>query len=281
MCGNSHCIEHNKTQQNNTTQNTTEQKLGKNMTIATYKAIGKINKRRKVKKVNKMAKTKEINVNLTPVKKTHMRVEIIGDSDLMLNKMGRYTQKKMIWEQEHPKGSTLPDLYNQPTNPWEKVITSIYWLNPIEFHDEDISLYSEEEWRKYMTENQPCILAQAFLKSFKEAVITFYKSSGLKGSDLRRSMVLIGKLCPITFAENRLHKNIVNTQEDGRGSAVLLEANVFSGWRTEIEFMTPSNVFPKESMLSIIQSTGEFIGIGSQRANGYGRYHIGNVDLLS
>jgi hypothetical protein len=132
-----------------------------------------------------------------------------------------------------------------------------------------------------MTENQPCILAQAFLKSFKEAVITFYKSSGLKGSDLRRSMVLIGKLCPITFAENRLHKNIVNTQEDGRGSAVLLEANVFSGWRTEIEFMTPSNVFPKESMLSIIQSTGEFIGIGSQRANGFGRYHIGNVDLLS
>ena len=38
---------------------------------------------------------------------------------------------------------------------WEQRITSIHWKNPIEYHDEDISLYTQEEWESYMKDNRP------------------------------------------------------------------------------------------------------------------------------
>lgn len=222
-------------------------------------------------------------LNLEPIQRTYLKVELIGDSDLILHGMDRYTTMKMIWEREHPENTPLPAIFQQDkTNPniWQQLITSIHWLHPIEFHDEDISLYSQEEWERYMKENTPCILSRAFLKSFKEVVISFYKYTKLKGTDLRRSINITNPLCPVTFENVEIRKSIANTREDGGGSPVLSEANVFSGWKTEIEIKAPATVFPTESILAIIQSAGEFIGIGTQRANGYGRYHIGSVQEI-
>lgn len=227
-----------------------------------------------------MAKAKEVTIKLEPIKKITVRMEIIGDTDLMLNCMSRQTKKIMIFQQENPKKTPLPPVLEQDSNPWESIITSIHWLNPIEYHDEDISLYSQEEWEKYMKENKPCILSQAFIKSFKQAVITLFSSSGLKGTDLKRTLVSMQKLYPIEFAENRIYKNIVSTNEDGSGSPVLCECNIFSGWTTTVEFSAPQTIFTAKSLLNVVQATGEFIGIGTQRANGYGRYHIGKVDIL-
>lgn len=226
-------------------------------------------------------KAEEKVISLGEFQKTHFRVEIIGDGELMLHKMDRQTERKLVFIQSNPKGTDIPPELDQPTNIWQKLITSIHWLNPIEYHDEDISLYSEEELTRYLAENQPCILATAFRKSFKETVTEFYKASGLTGASLKRSIVLCNTLCPIKFSESRVHTRIVNTREDGGGSSVLMTCNIFSGWKTEIEFQTATKVFPNKTMLQIMQTAGEMIGIGSQRAAGYGRYHIGNVDILS
>ena len=39
-------------------------------------------------------------------------------------------------------------------------------------------------------------------------------------------------------------------------------------------------VFPYETILSVIQTAGTYIGIGTQRKNGYGRYHIVEIQLI-
>ena len=240
-----------------------------------------MNNKKERAKVRKMAKAKEYqSVQLKKIKKTALSIEIIGDSPLMLRAMSRYTERKLLFQYDHAKGYPLPEEFSQHDCSWEQLITSIHWLNPIEFHDENISLYSREEWERYMVENKPCILAQSFLKSFKEVVITFYKAEKIKGTDLRRALNVVDYLCPVEFANCIPRLKIVNTREDGTGDPVLMCTNVFEGWSTRLTVECPESVFPKESLLNIVCTAGEFIGIGSQRANGYGRYHIGNVETL-
>ena len=225
-----------------------------------------------------MAKTKTINIE--PIKESVMRIRIVGDTDLMLNCRGRYYVQSEIWKQSHDKGSAMPAIFKQSKNLWEQRITSIHWKNPIEYHDEDISLYTEEEWNRYMKENQPCILTMAFAKSFRESFITFFKdTTGKKGTDFSRAFNVNGQIVPISFAEARIEDNIVPTS--GLGStSVISTTNVFSGWECEIEVSCADIVFPPETVLSIIDATGKYIGIGTQRSNGFGRYHITDVKVI-
>lgn len=220
-------------------------------------------------------------ITIEPIKETTMIISLVGDTDLILNGRGRLYLQSEVWKQAHDKGSDLPTIFKQSKNIWEQRITSIHWKNPIEYHDEDISLYTEEEWNRYMKENQPCILAMAFQKSFKEAFITFYRdSTGKKGTDLSRALNMGGTLFPITFSEVRIEDSVVPTQNGKTSSSVLVSVNVFSGWKCEITVSCADIVFPSETVLSIINTAGKYIGIGTQRSNGYGRYHIEDVKAI-
>ena len=42
----------------------------------------------------------------------------------------------------------------------------------------------------------------------------------------------------------------------------------------------PDIVFPYETIVSLVDTAGKYIGIGSQRKNGMGRYHIENVEVI-
>ena len=219
-------------------------------------------------------------ITIEPIKETTMVITLVGDTDLILNGRGRLYVQSEVWKQGHDKGSDLPAIFKQSKNMWEQRITSIHWKNPIEYHDEDISLYTEEEWNRYMKENQPCILAMAFQKSFKEAFITFYKdSTGKKGTDLSRALNMGGTLFPITFSEVRIEDSIVPTSGIG-STSVISSVNVFSGWKCEITVSCADIVFPAETVLSIINTCGKYIGIGTQRSNGFGRYHITDVKVI-
>jgi len=220
------------------------------------------------------------NIHIEPIKKTHLLVELIGDTDLILHKKARSFERAEVWKQAHDKGLSLPQIYSQSKNPWEVFITTITWLHPIEFHDDDWSLYTQEEWQKYMNENSPCILANAFYGSFAECFKTFFKEkTGKAGTDFRRAINIPNTLTPIKFegvnCEEKLVPNggISNTN-------VLCQQNVFSGWRCELEVTVADMVFPYETVLSVIQAAGEFVGIGTQRKNGHGRYHIGTVKFI-
>ena len=144
-----------------------------------------------------MAKSKTFTIE--PLKETTLRLELIGDTDLILHKRSRYYEQAECWKQAHDKGTKMPEIYNQGKNIWEGLITGIHWEKPITFHDEDISLYTQEEWESYMKDNRPCILTQAFKKAFTETFITFFKdSTGKKGTDIKRSLSMTGSICPVT-----------------------------------------------------------------------------------
>lgn len=219
-----------------------------------------------------MAKSKTFTIE--PLKETTLRLELIGDTDLILHKRSRYYEQAECWKQAHDKGTKMPEIYNQSKNIWEGLITGIHWEKPITFHDEDISLYTQEEWESYMKDNRPCILTQAFKKAFTETFITFFKdSTGKKGTDIKRSLSMAGSICPVTFSDVEVVSNIVPTSGIS-ASPVLCSSNVFHNWRTTIEVSCPDIVFPHETVLQLIETSGKYIGIGTQRANGNGRYHI-------
>ena len=214
--------------------------LGHYETIVTCKAV---NQERKGE--NEMAK----NIKIEPIKETTMSVKLVGDTDLILNGRSRQYVMSEVWKQSHDKGSEMPAIYRQSKNMWEQRITSIHWKNPIEYHDDDISLYTEEEWNKYMNENQPCILAMAFAKSFKECFLTFFRdSTGKKGTDLSRALNMGGSVFPIDFVSVRIEDSIVPTT--GLGStSVISSVNVFSGWSCEIVVSCADIVFPPETLV--------------------------------
>lgn len=225
-----------------------------------------------------MAKKK---ITIEPIKETTMIISLVGDTDLILCGRSRHYVKSEVWRQSHDKGSDMPAIFKQSKNLWEQRITSIHWKNPIEFHDEDISLYTEEEWKRYMKENQPCILSIAFQKSFRESFITFHKeSTGKNGTDLSRALNMNGILFPITFSEVRIEDEIVPTSNGKGSTSVISTNNVFSGWKCEITVSCADIVFPCETVLSVINTCGKYIGIGTQRANGFGRYHIEEVKVI-
>lgn len=226
-----------------------------------------------------MAKTKTLTIE--EPKATRLLIELIGDSDLILHKKARSFEREEVWKQAHDKGTKIPQAYIATKNPWEKLITSVTWEKPITFHDDDGSLYTEEEWNEYMKTNRPCILAPAFYKSFSEAFKTFgFKdSTGKAGTDFQRALTLEKTCFPVSFTKAEAEQKLV-PNGGLNNTNVLCCQNVFSGWTCTIELTVPDIVFPYETVLSVIQCTGKYIGIGTQRKYGFGRYHIGNVQVM-
>lgn len=222
-------------------------------------------------------KVNEVKISLSEIKVRKMVVTIVGDSDLILCKKARSYEREEVFKQSHPKGTKIPAEYQQSYNLWEKLITSIHWLNPIEFHDEDYSLYTEEEWKYYMENNAPCILGKAFRDSLKEAFIScgFKDSTGKNGSDLKRT-VSFKPITPVRFAQAGYDQHLAQTSGLSR-SNVLTQQNVFTGWSCDVEVSYLETAFPKETILEIFNCAGRFIGVGSRRGEGYGQYHISQV----
>ena len=214
-----------------------------------------------------MAKTKGIKI-------TTVELDLVGDTDLILCAKSRSFELVEIFKQSHPKGTEIPQELLQPYNMWEKLITSIHWLNPIEFHDDDWSKYTEEEWNRYMTENSPCILGKAFKDSLAEAFksLGFKDSTGKAGTDFKRCTEF-GRIVPITFAQAGYDQHLALTNGLTKVN-VLTQQNVFTGWRCTVTVKLFEKTLPVETLVSLINAAGTFIGVGSRRGEGYGRYHV-------
>ena len=220
-------------------------------------------------------------ITLDAIKPKTMIASIAGTSDLILCAKARSYEREEVYKQSHPKGTKIPKGYQQDYNLWEKLITSIHWLNPIEYHDEDYSLYSEEEWTRYMRENKPCVLANAWMGSFSESFIScgFKDSTGKNGTDLKRT-VSFKPLTPISFVQAGYDQHLAQTSGLSRTN-VLTQQNQFSGWSADVEISYLDIAFPKETILAIMQCAGSFIGIGARRKEGYGRFEIKEVKELA
>ena len=192
-------------------------------------------------------------IELKPLGNKFMEVTIVGDSDLVLNKMNDVNAKQLIDKRmDKAKDTTKP-------NTWEEIITSMHWYNgkPTDF--------SEKGLAKALKENAPCITDFGLKKSFGDAVVRTeidkYKSG----------------LVPIKFSEHSIDEKLMSPK---KGSPVLVNLNRFTGWSATFTISYMENVYSAEQIINIINIAGFGLGIGSGRTSGFGRYHVENVKAV-
>lgn len=225
---------------------------------------------------------KDTRLVIEPAKQEILKMELCGTTDLILHKRHRSFELAQMWKLSHPLGAVPPKHLSDTTHRvWEHLITTITWRDPIVFHDDDFDLYTEDEWKYYMENNAPCILNIAFIKSMGQAFKTFGYKTKLKkdGTDLARAVSPIRTMSPITFATVSPKSKLVPT--GGINSAdVMMSYNQFSGWKCNLELLLAGDVFPPETVIEVLATTGKFIGVGTQRKEGYGRWEIKNAELI-
>lgn len=229
-----------------------------------------------------MAKKEVTPLSFEPMKQTLIKAQLIGTGDLILHKKNRLFEMSEIYKQDHPKGTKLPRNLDQMLNKnkWEMLITSVTWEKPIVFHDDDPLEYSEEEWRDYMSTNRPCILSAAFAGAMAECFKTFFKdATGKAGTDFRRAVNVVKNRFPVSFESVRADDILVPNTGMNKTN-VVSHQNVFSGWSCDLELMSVDSVFPPELIVEVLATTGKFIGVGTQRKNGYGHWELGNIEMI-
>ena len=205
---------------------------------------------------------KEINIELKPLGIKTMNVTIVGDGDLVLNKMNDVTSKQLTDARKDKAKST------QKPNEWEAVITSIHWYNgkPTDF--------SEDGLRNALENNKPCITAFALKKSFGDAVVRNEIDKYKTKFDASVNIVAKGGLVPVAFAEHNLDEKLMSPK---KGAPVLVRLNRFSGWSATFTVQFMENVYSAEQIVNIINMAGFGLGVGSGRSSGYGRYHVESI----
>lgn len=228
-----------------------------------------------------MAKKEMEPLSFEPMKQTLIKAKIIGTGDLILHKKNRLFEMSEIFKQDSPPGTKPPRCLDPKLNKnkWEMLVTSITWDKPIVFHDDDPMLYSEDEWREYMETNRPCILSAAFAGAMGECFKTFFKdATGKAGTDFRRAVNVAKTRFPISFESVRAEDILVPNTGMNKTN-VVSHQNVFSGWSCDLELMSVDSVFPPEVIVEVLATTGKFIGVGTQRKNGYGHWELGEIEM--
>lgn len=203
-------------------------------------------------------------LELASISPKTVTVTIVGDSDLILNKMNDSTRMALT-NQRKNKAKDV----SEEKNIWEQIITSMHWING---KPEDLSEKGLEEALK---NNAPCLTAFGLKQSFKQALTR--NKIATYSTEFDATMNVIGRgdgLVPIKFAEHTVDEKLMSPK---KGSPVLVYLNRFSGWSAEISISYLENVYSLEQIVNIINLAGFGLGIGSGRTSGYGRYHVENV----
>ena len=209
--------------------------------------------------------TKTIEVKAPQNSVRTMVVTIVGDSDLVLNKMNDVTAKQLT-DARKDKAKSL----DKP-NPWETIITAMHW------RDGKPTDYSEEGLEKALKENAPCITTFGLKKSFADSVV---RNDVDKYSTKFNATVNVngqGGLVPIKFAQHFVDEKLMSPK---KGAPVLVSLNRFVGWSADVTIQFLETAYSMEQILNIITLAGFGIGIGSGRSSGYGRYHIEKIESI-
>ena len=189
-----------------------------------------------------------------------MEVTIVGDGDLILNKMNDHTIRGLTETRKgKAKDTSVP-------NVWEQIITSMHWSKgkPTDF--------SEQGLIDALQNNAPCLTGFGFKKSFGDAVvrneIDKYKTK------FDAAVNVVGDLFPIKFSEHFIDEKLMSPK---KGAPVLVHLNRFTGWECTFVVSYMENVYSAEQIINIINLAGFGLGIGSGSSSGYGRYHVVGV----
>lgn len=213
-----------------------------------------------------MAKKEEA-IELQSITPKTVTIRIVGDSDLVLNKMNDVSTRQLT-DQRKDKAKSI-----EKPNLWEQIITSVHWLEGKPAMDS--ADYSEETMHDLLENNAPCITAFGLKKSFGQAVVRNEISQYATKFDA--TLNVIGKgdgLVPIKFTEWHVDEKLMSPK---RGAPVLVYLNRFSGWSADVTISYLENVYSLEQIINIINLAGFGMGIGSGRTSGYGRYHVEDI----
>lgn len=205
---------------------------------------------------------KETVIEMKPIKIKNVVITIVGDGDLVLNKMNDVVSKELV-DKRKDKAKDL----SKP-NEWEKIITALHW------RDGKPTDFSEEGMIRALRENAPCITAFGLKKSFGDAVVRNEIDKYKTKFDASVNIIASGGLVPITFAEHFIDEKLMSPK---KGAPVLVHLNRFSGWKAEFTLSYTENAYSIEQIVNIINLAGFGIGIGSGRTSGYGRYHVESI----
>lgn len=207
---------------------------------------------------------KERPIELKPVSIGIVEITIVGDGDLILNKMNDPTTRALT-DQRKDKAKKI-----EKTNEWEEIITSIHW------RDGKPSDMTEEGLKEALINNAPCITAFGLKKSFCAAVVRNEIDTYSTKFDACVNIVSKGGLIPIEFAEHYVDEKLMSPK---KGAPVLVHLNRFSGWSAKLTISyIEGGAYSLEQIVNIINLAGFGIGIGSGRSSGYGRYHVKSIE---
>lgn len=212
-----------------------------------------------------MAKKNENVIELKPLGIKNMEVTIVGDGDLVLNKMNDVTAQDLI-DKRKDKAKTL-----EKPNEWEMIITSMHWM------DGKPTDYSKEGLETALKNNAPAISAFGIKKSLGDAVVRNEIDKYKTKFEANVNIVSKGGLVPVRFAEHYVDEKLMSPK---KGAPVLVRLNRFSGWSATFNVSYMENVYSAEQIINIINLAGFGLGIGSGRTSGYGRYHVSQVVML-
>lgn len=207
---------------------------------------------------------KEQTIEVKPIIINTATIKIVGDGDLILNKMDAPTERMLTDARKDKAKATVKPNY------WEIIMTKINW------RDGTPTDFSEEGMKKALEENAPCISAFGLKKSFGQAVVRNEIDKYATKFDACMNIIANNNLIPITFAEHYIDEKLMSPK---RGAPVLVQQNRFSGWSADITIQYLDNgSYSLEQIIQIINYAGFSMGIGSGRSSGYGRYHVAGIE---
>lgn len=209
-------------------------------------------------------------IELIPMNVKYATVTIVGEGDLVLNKMNASNARTLLCEDR--KKQALWE--SQHKNKWEDIITSIHWRDGIPCEDTNAEC-TEEMFYKMLSENAPCITAFGLKKSWGQAVVQNEIDKYSTKFNNAVNIIATGGLVPIKFAEWRLDERLMSPK---RGAPVTTRLNHFVGWSAEVKISFTDHVYSADEIVNIINCAGFGLGIGSGRSSGYGRYSVSNVE---
>jgi len=204
-------------------------------------------------------------IELKPLGNKFMEVTIVGDGDLVLNKMNDVNAKILIDKRKDKAKDTAKP------NVWEEIITAMHWYKgkPTDF--------SKEGLEAALKDNAPCITDFGLKKSFGDAVVRNEIDKYKTKFDAAVNLVSNGGLVPIKFSDHYIDEKLMSPK---KGSPVLVHLNRFSGWSATFTVSYMESVYSAEQIINIINLAGFGLGIGSGRTSGFGRYHVESVKAV-
>ncbi len=207
-------------------------------------------------------------IELKPIEVKNAQVFIVGDSDLILNKVNaRY-------EREIKEIDSGKKTIKETPNMWEDIITAVKWNIP--FPCSDTYAEMNEDTYRYMLENgKPCISSYGLWKSIGDAVVRNEIDSYATKIKNAVNIIAPDNSIPVNFTEAYVDSKVMPLKKSGHTIAKL---NRFSGWSCDFTIRYTENVYSLNQIINFINLAGFGLGIGSGRSSGYGRYHVVNVE---